>query len=83
MITKCKYMVDCDNECGCHCQGYNTKKEVKKYWYVYKLKPVNPFADEMVNISRCPETLTFCSSHCAEQYFNYWKERKSFYKKIK
>lgn len=57
--------------------------EVRKYWYVYKLKPVNPLADELGNIDRYPKILTFCSKECKEQYFNFWKERRSFYKEVK
>ena len=83
MITRCKYMVDCDNDCMCHPQGYNAMGEVRKYWYVYKLKPVNPLADELGNIDRYPKILTFCSKECKEQYFNFWKERRSFYKEVK
>lgn len=82
MIIKCKYYVECDNDCGEKfiCPEKSDLKRCQKIWITYRLKSINPFADHLN--SQFPQELHFCSEYCAKEYFEYWNERKDKYELI-
>lgn len=83
MIRKCKFHVECDNGCGTYslCSGKRDLKKLQKEWVTYQLVRMNPFADSF-NFSQYPHELHFCCQHCADEYFEYWAERRGKYEKI-
>lgn len=82
MIYKCKYYVECDNDCGekLICLGKRDLKQHLNSWITYRLKNINPFAD-YIN-SQLPSELHFCCQSCAENYFDFWAERKDKYERL-
>ena len=83
MIRKV-YAVECD-WCG-EPQNFGTIDDVSKYYWLYRLKKINPLADELY-LKNKPNNvafkyLTFCSETCKDKYFEEWPEDIPHYKKV-
>ena len=82
MIRKV-YAVECD-WCG-EPQNFGTIDDVSKYYWLYRLKKINPLADELYlrSKSHVPfKYLTFCSENCKDKYFEESPEDIPHYKKV-
>lgn len=87
MIEK-THIVTCDI-CGREDYFHGTKNEALRSYarrfYLYKLVPVSPLADELWKRSKhcVSEYLMFCSELCAENYFDDNPEDVAHYKLVK
>ena len=82
MIRKV-YAVECD-WCG-EPQNFGTIDDVSKYYWLYRLKKINPLADELYirSKSHTPfKYLTFCCENCKDKYFEESPEDIPHYKKV-
>lgn len=83
MIRKV-YAVECD-WCG-EPQNFDTIDSISKFYWLYRLKKINPLADELY-LKNKPNNvafkyLTFCSETCKDKYFEEWPEDIPHYKKV-
>lgn len=82
MIRKV-YAVECD-WCG-EPQNFGTIYDVSKYYWLYRLKKINPLADELYLRSKnhMPfKYLAFCCENCKDKYFEESPEDIPHYKKV-
>lgn len=82
MIRK-GYSVECD-WCGRQ-EYYDTIKSISKYCWLYRLKKINPLADELYfkKIGHKPfKYLVFCCENCKNKYFEERPEDIPHYKKV-
>ena len=69
-----RYIFTCD-WCGLEELEHFKKKEAldsyARYGYLFRLKPLNPFSDELWSRSKnhIHDYLSFCCEECAEKYF--------------
>ena len=85
MIRKCRYYVECDNDCGAQPTPFDSKKDILSSSYiVYRYKPINEMADRLYHeeIGFVQYELCFCCEHCAKEYFDYYKESVGHYRRI-
>lgn len=82
MIRKV-YAVECD-WCG-EPQNFETIDDVSKYYWLYRIKKINPLADELYIRSKSYmpfKYLAFCSETCKDKYFEESPEDIPHYKKV-
>lgn len=83
MIRKV-YAVECD-WCG-EPQNFDTIDRISKFYWLYRLKKINPLADELYLKSKpnnsAPKYLAFCSETCKDKYFEERPEDIPHYKKV-
>lgn len=82
MIRK-GYSVECD-WCGMQ-EYYDTIKSISKFCWLYRLKKINPLADELYfkNKGHKPfKYLVFCCEDCKNSYFEESPEDIPHYKKV-
>ena len=83
MIRKV-YAVECD-WCG-EPQNFDTIDSISKFYWLYRLKKINPLADELY-LKNKPHNfvfkyLAFCCENCKDKYFEEWPEDIPHYKKV-